>query len=219
MLRQFLWNPAAFMDRKSGEPGIRTEILLVLVLGGFGALGPAYVGFSLLDASGGERLQLPVAGLILTPVIGMGVVWIAYTLGLHLIVNRILRHRGPLFRLMKPTAWALVPLGVGNLVNSGIMYFVFQDMEYLDVIEGANTAGFASAVGIVIDEGKEEPAFLLVPIVTLLSIAACGYFLIHAVEQGKDISRSDARTAAIAVVGIHGLYVLWNATDVLTNFV
>lgn len=211
MVRQLLRNPSAFMDRKVGQPTLRWEILTVLVIGALGSIGLAYLGRQILttyDAS--EIVRFPVAGVVLAPVFGSVVLWLWYAFGSHLLANRVYGSRTPLRRTLKATPWALLPLGVANLVRSAVIYLVVQDLDVEAVIEGGDTFGLFDPISLVTAAVVTEPLFLIAPVVMVLAVLSTGTLLVHAVESAKALPRAEAVRVVALLVSIHLLSILWD---------
>jgi hypothetical protein len=85
MVRKLVSQPGGFMERKVGQPNIRWEVVTVLVIGALGAAGLAYVGDQITRASGADYVVFPVIGTALEPIIGAFVLWVGYSVALHLI--------------------------------------------------------------------------------------------------------------------------------------
>jgi hypothetical protein len=217
MVLQLLRNPESFMDRKVGQPSLRLEIVVVLIVGALGALGQAYIGLETLSIAESETLRFPVIGITLEPIIGALILWIGYAVGLHLVSNKVFRARGSPRRLLKLTAWALMPLGVGNLLRSAVMYVAFSDLDYEQTIADATGSGRGAPLNAVMAEGTSDPLILLAPLVVVLSAVASGYLLVYAVQTVKDLDRDEAVKTAGVIVGLHALYVLWGAVGLVGN--
>lgn len=210
MVVQLVRNPATFMDRKVGQPTLRWEILAVLVIGAVGSVGLAYVGRQTMTAyDASEILRFPMIGLVLRPVFGIAVLWVGYSVGIHLLANRVYNARGPLVRVLKPAAWALLPMGLANLVRSAVLYVVIQDIDIETVVEEGDLFGLLDPITLVMDAITDEPLYLLAPLATLLAILGTGYLLVYAVRASKDLSREEATRVVAVLAGIHVMYVLW----------
>lgn len=209
MVLQLFRSPAKFMDGKAGRTNLRLEIIIVLLIGAFGVLGNAFVAREIDQAVEMEALRFPLLAFSIEPLLEIFLIWIGYAIGLHLIANRVYNARGPVFRVVKLAAWALIPLAIANLLRSGITYFAFQDVDYVEIIQEEEFTGFVGTLEPILEAGMAEPIYLLSPLVFILGILASGYLLIHAVEQAKGITREQARNAVGIVLGIHVLYILW----------
>lgn len=215
MVLQLVRNPSMFMDRKVGQPTLRWEILTVLVIGALGAVGLAYVGRLVLsDYNASEILRFPVMGLVLTPVLGGLVLWLGYSLGIHLLANRVYNARSPLQRALKATPWAMLPLGLANLVRSAVLYVVVQDIDIEAVIAEGDTFGLLDPLTLVMEAVMTEPLYLIAPVVMLLATLLTGYLLVYAVQSAKDLTRDEATRVVAVLVGVHVVYVLWELAQV-----
>lgn len=215
MVLQLVRNPEMFMDRKVGRPTLRWEILTVLAIGALGAVGVAYVGQLTLSASSeSESLQLPVIGLVLTPIIGSLVLWVGYSFGIDFLANRVYNSRNPLRRVLKTTPWAMLPLGLANLVRSAVLYFVFRDLDIGTVLEERDTFGLLDPLTVVMEAGMAQPLYLVAPFAMLVALLLTGYLLVFAVQTAKDHTRDEAIRVVAILVGIHVVYILWELAQV-----
>jgi len=216
MVSQLLREPSAFMDRKVGQPNLRMEFVVVFTVGVLGAVGNAYVGLNIVDAMGdSETAQLPVAGYVAEPVIGAVLLWFGYSFGLHLISNRVFNTRDPLRRVLKATAWALIPVGVGNLLRLGVLYLVYTGVDYESVLAENDGTGFNTGLDAVLSEGASDPLYVLAPLITVLAALATGYLLVYATQSAKDLPREEAFRVVAPLVAVHVLYIAWSAVNAL----
>jgi len=215
MVRQLFTAPDDFMERKSSLRGLQWETLIILVIGGLGAVGHAYVAWDLNTAIRMETLIFPIISYTIEPILGAFLIWVGYSLGIHLIANRVYNSRGPLSRTMKLVAWALLPIGVGNLLRSAVLYFAYADVDWEQALEDADLTSRGQGIDVVLETGMEEPVYVLAPILLIVAVLATGYLLVPAVQTAKDLSRNDARRVAGVVIGVHVLYLLLGVVDVI----
>lgn len=206
-LTQLVTDTDAFMERKMRGRRIRWEFVLLLVIGGLGAPGIVYVAQSILQEVGEtEMLQFHLIGFAAEPIIGIFLVWLVYAVTAHVVAARAFGGRGPLRRLLKNSAWALVPIGVGNLARTIAIYFAFQG-ESLQDDPGTGTAveQFKSLQEATLD----KPEVVVGTLVLVGTVLVSGYLLSIAIEHSKDVSEADARKAAAVPVGAFVLYLVW----------
>jgi len=206
---QLVRSPGEFMEQKAGQPKIRTEVLTVLLVGFLGSLGAIYVTQEALAFTDSDTAQITAIGLALEPIFGAVVLWIGYTLGLHALA-RYFDGRGVLRRLLKTTAWALIPLGVGNLLRSGAVYVLYQGIDIAAVVEEGSDGG---AVEAVAQAGAGEPLYLVGQILLLLGVLGSGYLMVYAVQTAKDLDRKPAIRAVAVPLSVHVLYLLWTTVQ------
>jgi hypothetical protein len=193
------------MERKAGKPKIRQEILTVLIVGVLGSLGAIYIGQRALAVTESESAQLTAIGMAVEPIVGAVLLWVGYTLGMHIIARRYGGH-GVIRRLLKTTAWALIPVGVGNLLRSGTFFLTYRGIDPQAVsIEGPNS----DVVQAFADAGVGEPLYLVGQVLLLFGVLWSGYLMTHAVQWSKDLDWEGALRTAAVPVAIHALYVLW----------
>jgi hypothetical protein len=201
-------DPDSFMERKIKGRRLRWEFVLLLVVGGLGAPGAAYVSRSLLEEAGegGDFLQFQLVGFVIEPVIGIFLVWLGYAVVGHLIASRAFNGRGPLKRLLKSSAWALVPVGVGNLARTVAIYFAFRDESLPDNPEGDT---LVEQFQSVLEVGMDKPEVMAAAVVLIITVLYSGYLLSFAIEHSKNVGEDDARKAAAVPAGAFALYLLW----------
>lgn len=208
-LTELVTDPDSFMDRKIRGRSLRWETVLVLVIGGLGAVGPAYVSQFILGELPEEQgafLEFQLLGFTLEPIIGIFVLWFAAAVVAHLVASRVYNGRGPIRRLLKSSAWALVPIGVGNLARSLGLFVAFQGVDVPDSPEGATLGEqFQSVLAVGID----QPAVLVAGLVLVVTVVLSGYLLSFSVKHAKGISEDDARKTAAVPMGAFALFLLW----------
>lgn len=207
-LTQLVTEPDVFMERKIRGRQLRWEIVLLVVIGGLGAPGTAYVAQSLLEqvGQGGELLRFQLIGFVIEPVLGIFLVWLTYAVTTHIAASRAFNGRGPIRRLLKSSAWALVPVGVGNLVRTVAIYFAFRGESLPDDPEG-NT--LVEQFQSIIEIGLSKPEVAAATVVLIITVLYSGYLLSFAVKHSKDIQEDDARKAAAIPAGAFALYLAW----------
>lgn len=214
MVRQLITDPNVFMERQVAKTKIRVEIIIVLLAGGLGIPGMYYVGQLILDASSSEAMQFAVAGRIIRPVMIVFLLWIGYAVALHFIAGHF-RGRGAPRRLFKGIAWALIPLGIANIVQSIALYFVFRDVTVADELVGYTQA---EQIQALLDSGFYEPIFVVSTVVVLAAILWSAYLMTFVVQHAKNIPREDAIKAVAIPVGIQVLFILWAFIQGSHNF-
>lgn len=210
MVRKLVVQPDGYMDRKVGQPKIRREIITVLMIGILGSLGLFYVGEQIINEAAAETATFNVIGVVLGPVIGALVLWIGYSVALHVIALQF-NGRGPIRRVFKLSAWALIPIGIGNLIKSIALYLVYQDIDVAEILADLPRG----PTDTVLAAGMEEPIYIAAVIISILLILWTGYLLIFAVQNAKNVSRDVALKVVAVPVAIHVLYVVWNLAQLL----
>ena len=206
-LRGLVTDPNSVMDRKVGSRLLYESILLLLI-GLAAAVGHAYVAWEVWSQVELDVLQMPLIGYIFEPILTIFIIWIFYAAGVHYISNFVFNSRTPIVRMMKLTAWALIPYGIARLLRSGVLYWAVQDVDVEQALEDVPAVGFTGVLEAALDPVRTEPVYILSPILLILGVLATGYLLLYAATNAKDISREDALKAVGIVVGIHLLYLL-----------
>jgi len=197
---QIVRSPERFMERKIGQPNLRWELLVLLAVGAIGALGSAYVGLEVVGATNDDAVNLPVAGKVIEPVVGVFVLWVAYAVSLHFIGNA-LGGRGPARQLLKTVPWALIPVGIGNLLRTGATYLVYQGIDVAAAMSESRLAPVEGAYGA----GTGESLYVLATVLLILTALWSGYLMLLAVQQAKDLTREQAVRAVAVPVAVHVL--------------
>lgn len=206
-LRQLVTDPDSFMERRIQGRHLRWELVLLLVIGGLGTPGTALVAQSFLQQAGqgGEMLRFELIGFVIEPIIGVFLVWLGFAVGAHLVAAYAFNGRGPIKRLLKGTAWALVPLAVGNLARTAAVYLAFRDESFTD---DPGTGTIVDRFQSVQESALAEPAITVGVLVLVVAVLYSGYLLSYAVRHAKRIPLDDARKAAAVPVGVFVLYLL-----------
>lgn len=207
-LTQLITDPDSFMERKVRGHQLRWEFALLLVVGGLGIPGAAFVAQSLLDnvSQGGEFLRFQLIGFVLEPVVGIFLVWQGYAVVTHVISSHVYTGRGSLKRLLKSSAWALIPIGVGNLARTLAIYSAFRGESLPDNPEGTTlTEQFQSVIAV----GMNKPEVTAATVVLIITVLYSGYLLSFAVKHSKNVPEDEARKAAAVPALGFALYLAW----------
>lgn len=207
-LTQLVTDPDSFMERKMRGRRLRWEAVLLLVVGGLGAPGAALVAQSLLEEAGegGELLRFQLIGFIIEPILGIFLVWLVYAVVGNVIASRVFRGRGPIKRLLKSSAWALVPIGVGNIARTVAIYFAFRGESLPDDPEG-NT--LVEQFQSILEVGLNKPEVFAATVILIITVLYSGYLLSFAIEHSKDVPAENAKKTAAVPAGVFALYLVW----------
>lgn len=206
MSRNFITNPDAFISERVTKRSASVEVVLVLLVGGLGLLGPLYLGLEMLDVSDAPRMSMAVAGAVIRPVAVTLGLWLGYSVLFHL-ASRFFNARGRLRRLFTGAAWAFLPMGIGNLVQSAAFYVVVNDLtleDYLDAPAATDqlTGAFAAVMS--------DPLVIGASVVFLGTVAWSAYLMTFVLENVKtNLSYDDAVKLAAVVFGIQILLAAW----------
>jgi hypothetical protein len=203
-MTQLVTNPEQFFEGRINSPTIRWEVTIVALVGALSLPGVYYVTTVAAPVINSAEFSFVRAGRLLRPVVIPFLLWIGYALFFHLLANR-LRGRGPPGRLLKGTAWALLPLGVGNLLRSAAMIFVYTRFDVESAMSGRDAR---EQVTSLLDAGLGEPAMLVAVVLFAGLVLWSGYLMTYVVQVAKDIERRQAFTLVAPPVAIHVLFVL-----------
>lgn len=214
MVRQIATDPAQFMERKVGQARIRLEIVVVLLVGLLSVPGILYVTLQILDVESSAEMRIAVASRVIRPLFVVLVLWVFYTVVLHFLASHY-GGRSPPSQVLKGTAWALIPMGIGNLVQSGALFLAVRgtdisaEMTEIDPAENIQT---------VFDSSMTDPVMIAGTVLFMLTIVLSGYLMTFAIQHAKGIERPEAvRTVAVPVT-LHTLVVAWGLVGGVTNF-
>lgn len=205
MVRELVTNPDAFFSRKVTQASLRVEILLVMLVGALNAVGLLYVALEVLDVRDGADMQFVVIGRLLRPIILILLAWIGYTLVFHFAASHY-RGRGPPSQVLKGVAWAILPLGIGNLAQSAAFVLVLRDESVSDLLEGFDSSAEMQAL---LESVMSDPIMLVATLLFAGTLLWSGYLMVYVVQHAKSISHEDATRVVGVLVAIHLLAVLW----------
>lgn len=205
MVRELVTNPDAFFSRKVAQASLRLEILLVVLIGALNAVGLLYVVVKVLDVRDGADMRFVVIGRLLRPIILILLVWVGYTLVFHFAASHY-RGRGPPSELLKGIAWALLPLGIGNLAQSAAFVLVLRDQNVSDLLVGFDSTAEIQAL---LESVMSDPIMLVATLFFAGTLLWSGYLMIYVVKHAKSITHENATRLVGGFVGIHLLAVLW----------
>lgn len=207
-LTRLVTDPDSFMERKIRGQRLRWEVVLLLVVGGLGTPGAVYVAQSLLEEieNGEAFIRFQLIGFVLEPVVGIFLVWLGYAVAGHLVASRLYNGRGPIKRLLKGSAWALLPVGIGNLARTVAIVFAFRGESLPDNPEGTT---LVEQFRSIVEVGLNKPEVAAATVVLVLAVLASGYLLSFAIEHSKNVSEDDARKTAAVPAGAFALYLVW----------
>lgn len=215
MIRSSIGVAEEFMNRRDGKRGLRWEFAIVTLIGALGAVGHAYVSWRVSSAADTGSLSFSLLGYLLEPLFGVFVLWFGYSIALHYLANSIYDSRNSIFRILKLVPWAIIPIGVGNLLRSGVLFLTFREVDYQAVLADQDSTVLTQGIEPVLEAGMSDPVYLLAPGFVGSTVVVSGYLLISAVETAKAISRQDALKTVGVVIGIHLVYIVYNAVQVI----
>lgn len=209
MVRELVTDPGAYMERKVRGRTIWLEVLVVLVSGLLGSAGLVFLVRLVLslteELTGYSNFQ--AIGFAIEPVLGIFAFWFGAAVVMHFVAGHY-NSRGPIRRLLKASAWAMVPIGLGNLVRSVAIVIAYRNVGQDDVT--LEPGSFDAHVAVLQDLHMDGPIVLLGTLVLLATVVWSGYLLSFAVEAAKqNLSEADARKTAAVPTAILLLYLLW----------
>lgn len=213
MFRQIATYMDETIERRLDRRGFGLEAVLVFVCGLLGSIGFAYVWMTATDelADVGDSLTYEFLASVLAPVALVFGLWIWYTVGAHFLAGHF-RGRGPISRLLRTTAWALVPIGIWYLVRSAVIVFLFYTVEFPEnPSQEATGTGSGATHDYLLGLGLEDPIYVGTLLLGVLFTVWSGSLLATAVRRAKGIDSGDARMVAAVLSGAFALYLVWSA--------
>jgi len=207
-------DPEPFLDRKVNSANIRWEVVLILLVGTMSAVGVYYVSLLVGDIIQADDMRFAIAGKMMRPFLIIFLLWFGYSLVFHFVANRV-RGRGPPGPVFKGIAWALLPIGVGNLVQSVAMVFVYSGMDINAAMSGT---GPRENLTVVLDAGLREPVMIVAMVVFLLTLVWSGYLMTFVVQHAKDLEHSTAVKVVAVPVAIQILFLVLGLIQGTVNF-
>lgn len=210
MLQQALSLPERLIERRLDRRGVTMEAITVLFLGLLGSAGLGYLAFEAWTTA--EEFVKPaythfaLAGMVAKPVGLLLLSWLGYSVISHFLAN-MWGGRGPIVRLLRVSAWSLVPVGIWMLLRSIVIgYLVFTtELESDPTIEEIGPTAF---VNYYSGEVLEDPIYVVAMLVGLLFVGWSWRLLSVGVSEAKNIPLERARRIAAVPAGILGLRVL-----------
>lgn len=208
---------AAYMDnkieRRLDRRGFSLEAVLVFVCGLLGSIGFAYVWMTATNeiSNFGDGLTYEFLASVLAPILVLFGLWIWYTVGAHLLASHY-RGRGPIIRLFRTTAWALVPIGIWYLIRSAVIVVLFFSVDMPEnPSQEAPGIGASATHDYIMGLGLEDPIYIGTLLLGVAFTVWSGYLLSTAVQRSKNIEQGDARKVGGVLSGAFALYLVWSA--------
>jgi hypothetical protein len=213
MVRELVTDPRAFFDGKAQDRSITREVTVVILVGLLGSAGAYYFTqrvFDLAETSGYSNFQM--IGMTIEPIIGIGAFWLGGAVAAHFLAG-FYQGRGPIRRLLKLSAWATVPIAVGNAVRSVVIYLSYNDVT-ADQVNFDDTTTFDEKAAAIREAVSNDALVVVSFVVTILSVVAAWFLLSYAVATAKQVEIDDARKIAALPSAV---FVLWLLNAMLTS--
>lgn len=221
--RTVLFDPETFFDELESR-GFRNEVLLVLVVGIIGYVGPYLAADHLLSAFRvGPSVNMdkpPIRTEVALQVQGRAIQFLLLTIAVWIVggfllylVSWLYSERSDLRHTLKNTAWGLVPLVATNAIQSIAFFMAYQDV----VVQSNNpniwfrseVQGSASQVTDAIwSQVTDDPLILGSAVVGGAFIVWCWYIWAYAII---DVRRLDRRTGFLVATAPVLVYVAGRA--------
>ncbi|MFB6150659.1 MAG: Yip1 family protein [Haloarculaceae archaeon] len=231
VFKLILTDPERFYDELSASDRLWTEIAVLFVIGLTGVAGGYFVARELMSnigtgtatvANGDVAVRvsgdtgLQIWGYGLRSLIGIFVLWVGFATVLYAL-SWLYSSRGSFFAMVKATAWALVPLFIGNLLKSiGFVIAAWNawDSNKIQITEEVSRQldfGGQEAARALYTQIYEEPVALVGIVIAGLTFAWCGYVAAYGVAKVRDIPVSDAYKVVAVPTALYVGYVIYQA--------
>jgi len=214
MVTNLVTDTSEFFERKIRERGLTTETVIVVVVGVLGSLGTYYFAQRVLElTTDAGYTMFEAVGTIIIPLLGAVILWLGTAVVSHLVSGHY-NGRGPLGRLVKLSAWTLIPIGIGNLGRTIAIYFSYNSLSSGDVDFG-DANGFDSSATILRDAASNDVLVVASTGFLILSAVVMWYLLSYAVVAAKNLDLEDAKTVAAVPTGLFVVYLVWDLLGAL----
>lgn len=207
MIKRVWTLPQRLVQQRTDRRGLKREAAVVVLSGLIGGVGMVYVSGMALNAVEGENpaLRYALIGRSLQPILITLAAWILYAVLPH-VLSRFYNARGPVSRLLRASAWAIVPLGLWNLVRSVTTAVAFMGKEIPADPEGMEVK--AELTGIL-ELGYTDPVYIIGFGSGIFFVVWSWIILTEGVEKAKDMNHDQALKLAAVPTGLMALYILY----------
>jgi len=231
-----LRDPDSFFEELHDQSGLRTEAILLTLVGAIGFAAMVFFMNEVLttfpvQAKRGRAVDTEKAltepvrrtlqyEMTLRPLVGIFLLWGGFAV-LFWAISWLFGGRGSINQTLKSVAWGLVPVGVGN----AIYYGAFSVAIYLasfNPAERPNQTGLESGSQNIpadmtlmwlANHAQTKLYVLVAAVIAIALVGVSGYLCSYAVKHARDLSLEDARkTVVLPVVAYMGYLV----HDILT---
>jgi len=214
MLRGLLTDPDSFFEQKVSQAGIRLEVGVVVLVGAASVPGVAFVLLEILAVEDTSQMEIAAYGQALRPLLVAIVFWVGYTVALHFL-SSVYRGRGPPGPVLKGTAWALIPVGLGNALQSAALYVAFADADIESRLTGIEASGRLQAV---FDSGMPDPVVIVSTVVFAGTLVWSAHLMSYVVAHAKDIDVAEGRKVVAVPLCLHLITVAVAIVEETANF-
>lgn len=229
LYRTLLFDPETFYEEYVKHPGIGREAALVAVIGLVGTAGAYYAveqliagfatGLAEVGPELGDTTSLILWQRAVNPLVGAYLLWVGFT-GVTYGISWLYSSRGGFFRLLKNTAWALVPVLIANLLNTvawAATAYLNADRYAQEIPSEVESRSMfpGETAAFVWDYVASEPLVMATTLLSVVFVAWSGYILAHGLARMRDLEMR--RAYGIVAVPVLG-YAVWLAGTMLGVF-
>lgn len=220
MYRALFFDPERFYEEHLSERGIRSELLLVTVVGLVGLAGNYYGRSQVTTVAQeagvaiGNDVNFSLWGNAVEPLVGAFLLWVGFSaalFGLSWLYSTV----GTFYVTLKNTAWVMVPFFFFNLLHSAALAYSAFTLEESD-FEGRNIPRAPEQKTQVIWDTLAGDIFVVATVFigALLTLWA-GYIAVQAVIDVRRLEARDAyKVVAVPFVGF-ALYLAYQGVTTL----
>ncbi|MEF8851140.1 MAG: YIP1 family protein [Haloarculaceae archaeon] len=220
MYRALLFDPEEFYEEYLGSRGLRSEILIVALVGVVGLVGnylareQVSTAFTQAEFPINSDTNFELIRLVIEPLVGVFLLWIGLALALY-GVSWLYSTVGQFYELLKRSAWAVVPLLVANLLHTvAVTYAAFQVTED-DVADLEVPRPPVDRAQFMWDQAAGEVYVTATVLVAVVFVVWGGYIAAYAVRDVRDLETDEALRVAAVPAGLYALYVLYQGVTAL----
>lgn len=220
-LRHMVADPDTFFRQKAeAADGLRTELLLILLGAVIAFASLAYVAQSSISAFSGTTTVggFGSSGPTVPPNVKIRLwgrafrgggefifAWLAYTAS-FVVLTWLVGGRGPVTRVLRVTAWGMVPTLLGYVVYYGALAVAFGTVELRSEIKGGTVGEMTQ---YLVNAGANEPYVLAANAVLVALMLVSGVFFVYGVRYSRDVSLRHAAWIGFLPAAVHAGLTAW----------
>lgn len=210
MIRRLLSLPKPLIHRRLNSPSVRLEIVVLFVCGLLGSAGLLYFMYDVMNTvpadQGFTYLPYSLIGIAASPLMLLLLAWVWYSLSSHFLAN-MANGRGPMIRLLRTSAWSLIPVAIWLLIRSIVITALFYFEDLPEQPDEALVTPDALA-NYYLELGLEDPVYVAIMASSVLFVAWSWHLLSISIAEAKYVSLDTAKRIAAVPAGTLALYLL-----------
>ncbi|MCU4974056.1 YIP1 family protein [Halobacteria archaeon AArc-m2/3/4] len=211
-MERLLSLPETQIRNRFDSRGFRLEVVMVFVFGLVGSIGMLFFSWQVWSITDNmpAYTEFELTGEVVGPILFVFFVWILYTVTAHLLAN-LYGGRGPIVRLFRTSAWAMIPIALWLLLRSIVQIFLFYTMEFPSNRQELSNLGFdiEEQIASLLETGLEDLIYVATILLGIVFVVWSWNYLSIAVQESKDLSPDEAKKVAGVPAGILACYLLY----------